>query len=62
MKTKTHTIRLFPNSLQELQLKNLMRLRNIIWNNLIIIREEHYKNTKKGLSDFDLMRSNVAAI
>ena len=55
MNTKTHTIRLFPNVSQEAQLKHLMRLRNIIWNNLITIRETTYKNTKKNLSDFDLI-------
>ena len=55
MNTKTHTIRLFPDASQEKQLRNLMRLRNIIWNKLISIREKTYQDTKKGMSDFDLM-------
>jgi putative transposase len=55
MNTKTHTIRLFPSIQQEKQLRNLMRLRNIIWNSLLSIREAVYKDTKKSMSDFDLM-------
>lgn len=55
MNIKTHTIRLFPSVVQEAKLINLNRLRNIIWNNLIAIREKHYKSTGKGLSDFELM-------
>lgn len=55
MNTKTHTIRLFPDTVQEKQLLDLMRLRNSIWNRLIIIREKHYQETKKGMSDFALM-------
>ena len=55
MNTKTHTIRLFPDVSQETQLRSLMRIRNIIWNKLISIREKTYQETKKGMSDFDLM-------
>ena len=55
MNTKTHTIRLFPDASQEKQLRNLMRLRNLIWNKLVNIREKTYQETKKGMSDFDLM-------
>ena len=55
MNTKTHTIRLFPDTSQEKQLRNLMRIRNLIWNKLISIREKTYQDTKKGMSDFDLM-------
>jgi len=55
MNTKTHTARLFPTFSQETQLRNLMRLRNVIWNKLVSIREQTYQETKKGMSDFDLM-------
>lgn len=55
MNCETHTIRLFPFSEQEKELFNLMRLRNVIWNSLISLRETAYKETGKGLSDFDLM-------
>jgi putative transposase len=55
MWSKTHTIRLFPNALQEKQLRNLMHLRNVIWNKLLRIREKEYRKTKKSMSDFDLM-------
>jgi putative transposase len=53
--TKTHTIRLFPNTIQVNQFYELIRLRNIIWNKLISIREIVFQNTNKGLSDFDLI-------
>jgi putative transposase len=55
MHTKTHTIRLFPSVAQEQQLRNLMRIRNIIWNKLVYIRDKTFQETKKGMSDFDLM-------
>ena len=55
MNTKTHTIRLFPSFSQEKDLRNLMRLRNVIYNNLIFIREKTYQDTKKSMSDFDLI-------
>ena len=55
MNIKTHTIRLFPSASQEAELRNLNRLRNIFWNTLLTIHEEHYKSTKKCLTDFELM-------
>ena len=55
MNIKTHTIRLFPSPSQEIELKNLNRLRNIIWNKLLTIHNDHYNSTKKSLSDFELM-------
>jgi putative transposase len=56
MNNKTHTIRLFPDASQEKQLYNFMCLRNIIWNKLVSIREQTYQSTKKGMSDFDLIK------
>ena len=55
MNHETHTVRLLPSNEQETELFNLMRLRNIIWNSLILLRETVYTETGKGLSDFDLM-------
>ena len=55
MNIKTHTIRLFPSPSQEIELKNLNRLRNVIWNKLLTIHNDHYNSTKKSLSDFELM-------
>ena len=46
MNIKTHTIRLFPNALQNKQLFNLIRLRNIIWNKLVQAREKTFQETK----------------
>ena len=55
MNTRTHTIRLFPDASQEQDLRNLMRLRNIIWNKFIVAREKEYTDNKKNMSDFELM-------
>lgn len=55
MSLETHTVRLLPSTSQEQELFNLMRLRNIIWNSLISLRETVFTETGKGLSDFDLM-------
>jgi putative transposase len=55
MNVKTHTGRLFPTVSQKEQLLKMMRLRNIIWNKLLSIREKTYQDTKSGMTDFDMI-------
>jgi putative transposase len=54
MPNRTSTIRLFPNSTQVAELKNLMVLRNKLRNLLLVIKDGHYKETKKNLTAYDL--------
>ena len=51
---RTYTIRLFPNKEQTLQLQRLSLARNSLYNTLIDIEEQTYKNTGKIKTEFDL--------
>ena len=51
---RTYTIRLFPNREQEEQLQGLSLTRNTLYNTLIGIEEQTYKETSKIKTEFDL--------
>ncbi len=51
---KVISIRLFPTEAQEFSLIKMNSIRNIIWNELLHIRNDHYEKTKKSLSSYDL--------
>ena len=51
---RTYTIRLFPNKEQTRQLQRLSLERNSLYNTLIDIEEQTYKNTGKIKTEFDL--------
>src|SRR5260221_10308350 len=51
---KVISIRLFPTEAQEFSLIKMNSVRNVIWNELLKIRNDHYDKTKKGLSKRDL--------
>lgn len=53
-KMKTYTIRLFPNNEQIRELKELSYLRNSLWNELMDMELNEYKNTKKILHNYEL--------
>ena len=51
---RTYTIRLFPNKKQKQQLQGLSLARNTLYNTLIDIEQQTYKETSKIKTEFDL--------
>ena len=51
---RTYTIRLFPNKEQVQQLQGLSLARNVLYNTLIDIEQQTYKETGKIKTEYDL--------